>query len=132
MKSEVAQNGQTHDLPLEPFEPKMVPSAPSRLIRPMMLGIIIEVLTIVALLVTIASGQFSIYSYVLGMLGVLTPILLAARSFWLMSQDERRLQIMMREWERARIVASPKEGSRPFIPTSEPTSLVSSKELVHI
>ncbi len=79
------------------------------MIVPMTIGVVVEVLTLVTLMIVLASGHFSIYGLALGMLGILTPLLLAARSFWLMSRDEANALQMMQEREATRSTASAME-----------------------
>jgi hypothetical protein len=54
---------------------------------------------VIAIMLLSSSGQFSIYTFVLGLLSILTPLLLAIRSFWLMAKDETRSQVLMRAQE---------------------------------
>lgn len=75
------------------------PMPPNRLVRPFTVGIIVEVLTVLVMLITLGSSQFSIYSFLLGLFGVLTMLFLITRGFMQMSRDEARARWIMWEFE---------------------------------
>lgn len=134
MKSDVARNVYTHVPPQGHFiEEPLPPPPPSRLVGPMTIGVIVEGLTVATIMVVLASGQFSIFGFVLGVLGVLMPLLLAIRSFWLMSRDEARAhQKMMLEQEGIRPAAPLLEEHEPLTPLREVVVSASRKEPVHV
>ncbi|GCE14487.1 hypothetical protein [Tengunoibacter tsumagoiensis] len=73
---------------------------PNRLIRPLIMGGLIELVTIVTLMLLSSSARFSVFSFVLGIIGILIPLLLTARSFWIMTKDEEHSLDMMQEQDK--------------------------------
>lgn len=71
------------------------PEPPHRLVRLLPIGVMVEVVIMGSILVTLASGQFSWLEYILGLVGVSTPLVLLTRGFWLVSQDEVRARAAM-------------------------------------
>ncbi len=130
MRSDGARNVSTSVPPQEHLlEEQPPPPPPSRLVGPMTIGVIVEVLTLTTIMIVLASGQFSVYGFVLGILGVFTPLLLAIRNCWLMSQDEARAhQKMMLEREGRRPAVPPLEEHEPLTPVREMVLSASRKE----
>jgi hypothetical protein len=93
------------------------PVPPSRLGWRLTIGFFVEVITLGTLLVLSASGQFNLFGLVLALLAILVPLILAARGFLLMSQDETRSQRLMVSWEQSQTTAI-QEGSKQEVSRS--------------
>lgn len=122
MKEVVAQQAQKSLTPAEQVRAEreeLPPPPPSRLGWRLTWGVILEVLTIIAVMVTCASNQFSVLSYILALIGILIPLLLAAWGFWLMNRDEARSQGIMRAMEQQRLRSAVKDEQMPPTPVRE-------------
>lgn len=85
---------------------------PSRLGWPVAIGVFVEVVTLIAVMVTLATNQFSLIAYLLAVLGVVTPLALVTWGFLRLARDEARSRTVMRSKERARPF-TPTKPSRP-------------------
>jgi hypothetical protein len=74
---------------------------PSRLGWRLTLGVIIEGVTLVVVMVTLATHQFSIITCILAVLGILIPLLLLTWGFRLLTKDEIHSRQEMRRGKRA-------------------------------
>ena len=116
MEREIIEDAHTSVPPMESVEKKMLPPPPpSRLLGLITAGAIIEVLTVVTIMLSAVSGQFSIFNYILALFGVLIPLFLAAWGFWLMTKDETRSQKIMRAWEQTRATTIHEDQQKPVV-----------------
>jgi hypothetical protein len=87
---------------------------PSRLGRPVTIGVSVEVVTLVAVMVTLATNQFSLIAYGLAVLGIVTPLALVTWGFLRLAQDEARSRAVMRSKEQATLLMTTKHGQPPL------------------
>jgi len=78
---------------------------PSRLGRPV---------TLVAVMVTLATNQFSLIAYGLAVLGIVTPLALVTWGFLRLAQDEAHSRTVMRSKEQATLLMTTKHGQPPL------------------
>ncbi len=81
---------------------------PSRLGWSVTIGVIVEVVTLVAVMVTLATNQFSFIAYGLAVLGIVTPLALLTWGFLRLAQDEARSRAVMRSKEQAILLTTTK------------------------
>jgi uncharacterized integral membrane protein len=86
---------------------------PSRLGWPVTIGVIIEVVTLVAVMVTSATNQFSLIAYGLAVPGIVTPLALITWGFLHLARDEARSRAVMRSKEKATLLITTKHGQPP-------------------
>lgn len=87
---------------------------PSRLGWPVTIGVVVEVVTLVAVMVTLATNQFSLVAYGLAaVLGILIPLALVTWGFLRLTRDEARSREVMRSKEQVRLLTS----TKPVQPT---------------
>ena len=86
---------------------------PSRLGWPVTIGVIVEVVTLVAVMVTLATNQFSLMAYGLAVLGTVTPLALLTWGFRRLAQDEARSRAVMRSKEQATLLTTTKHVQPP-------------------
>ncbi len=72
----------------------------------------VEVVTLIAVMVTLATNQFSLIAYLLAVLGVVTPLALVTWGFLRLARDEARSRTGMRSKEQARLF-TPTKPLRP-------------------
>jgi hypothetical protein len=92
-------------LPLKP---------PSRLGWPVTIGVIVEVVTLVAVMVTLATDQFSLIAYGLAVLGIVTPLALVTRGFLRLAQDGAHSRAVTRSKDQATLLTTMKHGQPPL------------------
>ncbi len=74
----------------------------SRMGWPVTIGVIIEVVTLATVMVTLATGQFSLIAYGLAILGIVIPLALVTWGFLRLARDEARSRAAMRSKEQAK------------------------------
>lgn len=137
MKTEVDQTVHTYAPPYAPQESLAGLDAlslrpPSRLGWRVASGIIIEVLTLMAVMVTLATNKFRIGAYALTVLGIVIPLLLITWGIWLLARDEARSREDLREKEK-RLPASLTKEQQPSLPSPQvEASPTPTRELVHV
>ncbi len=122
MKDVVAERVQKPLTPAEQVRAELeeLPAPPpARLGWRLTFGVILEVLTLIAVMVTCASNHFSVVSYILALIGILIPLLLAAWGFWLMNRDETRSLDIMRAVEQQRHRPAVEDEQMPPTPVRE-------------
>jgi hypothetical protein len=95
-------------------------------------GIIIEVLTLVEVMVTLATNKFRIVAYALAVLGIVIPLMLSTWGIWLFARDEARSREELREKEK-RLPASLTKEQQPSLPSPQvEASPTPTRELVYV
>jgi hypothetical protein len=93
---------------------KSLPVKPSsRLGWPVTIGVIVEVLTLVAVMVTLATNEFSLIAYGLAVLGIVTPLALVTWGFLRISKDEARSRAATRRKEKSLLAVPTKQAQTP-------------------
>lgn len=105
---------------------------PSRLGWRVASAVIIEVLTLVAVMVTLATNQFSIVAYALAMFGIVMPLMLITWGIWLLARDEARSREEMSEKEKSLSASLTKEKQPSLSSPQVEGSQTPTKELVHV
>ncbi len=105
---------------------------PSRLGWRLTLGVIIEGVTLVVVMVTLATHQFSIMTYILAVLGILLPLLLLTWGFRLLTKDEIHSRQEMRRGEKSMANSFIQEKQRPLAYPQLTDSPAPTRELVHV
>ncbi|GAC1301942.1 MAG: hypothetical protein NVSMB27_42130 [Ktedonobacteraceae bacterium] len=85
------------------FAPPTAPRERSFLTQPITWGVVIETITLLAVMVICASNSFSMIAYFLAVLGICLPLVLSAVAFRRMLIHEKRQMPVMRAWEESMI-----------------------------
>ncbi|SRR5579871_4631503 len=83
------------------FAPPVEPVERSFLLWPITWGVILETVTLIAVMVLCASGNFSIWQYWLAIVGICLPLVLSVYGFRRLLDAENR-SLAQRTWDEAR------------------------------
>ena len=86
------------------FVPPMAPREQSYLIKPITLGVVIETITLFAVMVVCASNYFSVLAFCLALVGICLPLVLSAFAFRRMLAAEKLRVPKEFAWDEARVI----------------------------
>jgi len=86
------------------FVPPAAPREQSYLIKPITLGVVIETITLFAVMVICASNHFSVLAFCLALIGICTPLVLSAFAFRHMLAAEKLRVPKEFAWDEAMVI----------------------------